>query len=358
MKKILFLTLERTTPATRFRVLHWLHYLETNGHQVTVRHKFPDHLPKFIYALNLNKLYYWLRLPFIFIGRLISLRDADRYDYIFLQRPLSGRMALGQISILLERILFSRNRNVIYDFDDAVFLDFDGEPNNTKAMQFKFIGANAQKIVAGNQYLANAAQTLNTNVQVIPTCIDTAKYYPIETTQPKNKIVIGWIGTISNYPFLNIITDVIKAILEKYPQQVTFRVVSQHHPLDNVLPQLRYEFHKWNEETELSEINNFDIGVMPLNYNHWTLGKCGFKLIQCMACGKPVVASNVGENQNIVDDSYSGFLVETEAEWIAALSKLIENPALRAQTGENARKKIEEKYSIRAYQETFLGLFE
>lgn len=56
----------------------------------------------------------------------------------------------------------------------------------------------------------------------------------------------------------------------------------------------------WTEATETQLIQKFDIGIMPLSDSLWERGKCGYKLIQYMACGVLVVASAVGVNKQII----------------------------------------------------------
>jgi glycosyltransferase involved in cell wall biosynthesis len=102
----------------------------------------------------------------------------------------------------------------------------------------------------------------------------------------------------------------------------------------------------WREATEVSLINTFDVGVMPLPDDEWARGKCAFKLIQYMACGVPVVASRVGANVDVVT-SECGFLVSNDDEWLAALRTLREDSALRARMGSASRTRIEMHYSLR-----------
>jgi len=85
---------------------------------------------------------------------------------------------------------------------------------------------------------------------------------------------------------------------------------------------------------------------MPLPDNPWERGKCGFKLIQYMACGKPVVASPVGVNREIVVDGVNGFLASTPKEWVEALLRLKADPELRRAMGEKGRRMVEEKYCL------------
>ena len=103
----------------------------------------------------------------------------------------------------------------------------------------------------------------------------------------------------------------------------------------------------WSEDQEISLINQFDVGIMPLPDTDWARGKCAFKLLQYMACGLPVVASKVGANIDVVNANV-GFLAHDKASWISALTQLYENPSLRKKLGSNGRALVEKKYSLSA----------
>jgi glycosyltransferase involved in cell wall biosynthesis len=108
------------------------------------------------------------------------------------------------------------------------------------------------------------------------------------------------------------------------------------------------KFIPWKEETEVSLIANFDIGIMPLENSPWELGKCAYKIIQYMGCDIPVVASSVGMNKEVIKNGENGFLVTTEKEWIEALSQLIEDKKLRISLGQNGKITVENNYCTQA----------
>jgi glycosyltransferase involved in cell wall biosynthesis len=357
LKTILCLTLGINSPAGRFRALQWVPYLEKQGFQVTVRHCRPsnEYVPRLFYYLRANRFYYFLNLPFIIITRILDIHDAAKYDFVFLQRPL-----IGQRFSFLERWLFKLNKNVIFDFDDAIFVNFDGSLNKGYEKYLNFISQQANRVVVGNSYLKAFAQSKARTVDVIPTCIDTQKYHPNLAAcngRDPNRIVLGWIGTSGNFPYLKSVRPVLRELVRKYPQ-VTVRIVSEHPPLPDVLGGVPFEYQKWTAGAELEDLCGFDIGIMPLEDSAWSRGKCGFKLIQYMACGKPVVASPIGANTSIVEDGENGFLVSDEAQWIEKLSLLFDNPELRRTFGQNARQKIKTLYSTETYQAKFVELFE
>jgi len=110
--------------------------------------------------------------------------------------------------------------------------------------------------------------------------------------------------------------------------------------------QLPIEVRPWSEGTEAAEIQQFDIGIMPLSDSLWERGKCGYKLIQYMACGKPVVASPVGVNTEIVRDGKNGFLASDSRSWLEALMRLTSDADLRRRMGHDGRVAVEERYCL------------
>jgi glycosyltransferase involved in cell wall biosynthesis len=110
------------------------------------------------------------------------------------------------------------------------------------------------------------------------------------------------------------------------------------------LPGVDVELQPWSEDTETQLLRGCDLGVMPLTDSPWERGKCGYKLIQYMACGLPVVASPVGANQRIVDDGCDGYLAADDAEWYSALARLCLDAPLRFSLGAAGRRKVERLY--------------
>jgi glycosyltransferase involved in cell wall biosynthesis len=98
---------------------------------------------------------------------------------------------------------------------------------------------------------------------------------------------------------------------------------------------------------ETTQLQGFDIGIMPLDRGPWTLGKAGFKLLLYMAAGLPVVASPVGFNRNLVQHGVNGFLADTAEEWEQYLSQLLNDPDLRRRMGQEGRRLVENEYSLR-----------
>jgi glycosyltransferase involved in cell wall biosynthesis len=202
----------------------------------------------------------------------------------------------------------------------------------------------ASLVVAGNQYLADFARAAGAPfVTVLPTVIDLDRYPDSLVLSSKKSSFppcVGWVGQRSTAfflsPYRDIFTKITEAGLGRF-SAVGIDTKALGLPMDSV---------EWSEKTEVSSISNFDVGIMPLVDEPFARGKCGYKLIQYMACGLPVVASPVGVNCQIVEHGVNGFLVETQTEWESALRTLLLNPDLRKKMGQAGRRKVEDQFSL------------
>ena len=84
---------------------------------------------------------------------------------------------------------------------------------------------------------------------------------------------------------------------------------------------------------------------MPLHDTPWERGKCAYKLLQVMAAGKPVIASPVGANREVVRHGVNGFLANTPEQWSEAIRTLAADSDLRRRMGEAARNTVADQYA-------------
>ena len=206
--------------------------------------------------------------------------------------------------------------------------------------------ASAALITAGNRYLADRAKAAGAcGIEIVPTVVDLNAYTQRPPPVPTQPPSIGWIGTPSTWteymaPMMPMLTKVAGSAGARIIGVGAGRTADAHALLDT-LP--------WTEESEVARIHAMDIGIMPLTDTPWARGKCGYKLIQYMACGLPVIASPVGVNAEIVEHGVNGFLASTETEWTEALRTLLGDPGLRARMGEEGRRKVERDYSLQVW---------
>jgi len=170
--------------------------------------------------------------------------------------------------------------------------------------------------------------------------------------QQDTPLTIGWTGTFSTLQYLTIVKEPIKKIIEKY--RVHFLVIANKDPEFTEFP---YTFKEWKSDTEVEDLLQMNIGIMPLANTAFELGKCGFKAIQYMSLGIPAVVSPVGVNTSVVQNNFDGYWADTEQEWYEKLERLILDENLRSEMGQHAREHIQKHYSVRGTYQLFMDLF-
>lgn len=273
--------------------------------------------------------------------RLAVLVRSRRYDLVVIHCE-----ALPYLPAFWERALALSGVPYVLDFDDAIFHNYDQHPlravRRLLGGKFRRIIKGAAAVIAGNRYLAEYARGLARHVEVLPTAVDVEIYRPAGTRQDRAGVVVGWIGSPSTAPYLTVIADALAEFLRRWPGSRVVLVGSGPVRLAGVASEVR----AWSEATEVSDIGDFDIGVMPLPDTAWARGKSGFKLIQYMARGIPVVASPVGANRDIVEPGIDGLLASGKEQWVEALDRLAGDLALRLRLGDAGRRKVELQYSL------------
>ena len=280
----------------------------------------------------------YLSVAIAYIKRIINLFSVIRYDVIFIEKEL-----LPNIPGVFEYLLYSMEKKYIVDYDDAVFHCYDQSNNYYMKLLSKKIDkimSRSSMVICGNDYIAARSSNANAkNIQILPTVVDTNKYKALAVNS-NSQIVIGWIGTPSTVHLLEIVRCSLEALNEDF--DFILCVIGAKFSSDI----FKVECIKWSENTEIKSIQAIDIGIMPLNDGLFERGKCGYKLIQYMACGKPIIASPVGVNEKIVKESNAGCLAITVVDWTRALGVLCATKKLRTDFGVMGRSHVEKKYSL------------
>lgn len=325
MPSVLFLTQSGPTlPSVRFRVLPFIEHGRGRGYSVDFRR-----IPKSIVE----------RIPF-----LLMLRHSDT---IVIQKKLFSQFEL--------KLLRKKCHNLVFDFDDALWTFHPSEPPGRARdkrvakirKRFEMVCPSVDLVIAGNKYLADNAAPLQPNIQIIPTPIDTDIYVPAERKGPTARPTVGWMGTASNLYFL---PEVFTA-LNPYADRLHFCVIADKRFSEKYKTAADFEF--WQPEKEVAQLQAMDIGLMPLTDDDYTRGKCGFKILQYMACGVAPVASNVGFNREIIEHGKDGFLVDRPEQWAEYVLLLAEKPELRARMAAAGREKVVRDFSLTALADRF-----
>jgi glycosyltransferase involved in cell wall biosynthesis len=339
MKVLLLARYWRLPAPSRYRFYQYLPFLEQTGLQFTLAPLLDDNYVRLQYA---SRKFPLLPLPRIYARRVTDLLRAGAFDLIWLEKE-----ALPWIPSWVEHALGLGRVPYVVDYDDACFHTYD---QNRHAIVRGLLGrkiANLMRraalVVAGNEYLADYARRAGAKwIEYLPSVVELRKY-PCQEPKPVNDVfTIGWMGAPANSRHLARIADVLVEVCREGAARVRI-VGGWQTALPAALP---VEYRAWSEETEFSEMRQFDVGVMPLYDGPWERGKCGLKLINYMAAGLPTIASPVGVNSSIVEHGVTGFLADSNEEWITAFRALQRDHSLRRAMGDAGRAKVEREYCV------------
>lgn len=339
--KVLFLTqTSQIGPASRYRVYQYLQCLESEGIECVVSPALNTYLSRCFYGAS-NP---WQKLPFVFLivfRRFIDLFRVRQYDLVFIQREI-----LPQVFPFLEKLIFMLNKNIVFDFDDAIFLVPPQRKSFLYGLRYrnniKEIVCMSKAVIVGNDYLKSYALRFNSNVYLIPTSIDMERWPDKEKEYiNKTEIVIGWIGSVHTLFYLRSLSGVLKKISLMF--RVKLFVIGVKEFMIEGVDVIAKD---WRQDTEREDLKKIDIGLAPLFDDEWGRGKCGLKALQYMVCGIPLVCSNAGVYKQMIADGVNGFLASNENEWVDKLTLLIKDASLRRKLAESARQTLKQKYSL------------
>lgn len=338
MRLLMLTKYGRKGASSRLRFMQYQDELTRHGFEITFGSLFSDEY--------LNGLYHFGRrshseMANAALHRLMQAITISEYDVVWLEGELWPWLPSA-----FEQVFLRSARRLVVDFDDAIFHRYEWHSSSflramLKGKIKKTIGS-ADAVTAGNGYLADFARKAGARrIEDVPTVVDLIKY-PAPVAYPSvGPPIIGWIGTPATEHYLQPIYSVLSYLQQSGRAKITLvgagSRFAQHSQINSV---------KWTEETEVAEVSKFDIGIMPLSDDPWSRGKSGFKIVQYMACGKPVVASPVGVNLTLVEPGITGWLADTPDDWKHRLIQLLDDGVARRLMGENSRHVVETAYNV------------
>lgn len=325
MTRVAAFTGGMSVPSARFRIRQYIPALRREGIEVE---EFVSGFGKYPPQMRWARPIWALAT---LAERLPDIVMSHRHDAVVLQREIMS-------SFVTLEPLTARPR--ILDVDDAIFLLRGGN-------FAKRLAKLSDKVICGNNYLAEWFGRWNVNVDIIPTAVDTERYVPNAKTKSQGQShIIGWIGTSGNYKYLYNIEGALAKVMRAHPD-TQLKVVGDRMPEFRHLSLDKVSFVSWSEAIEVQVIQSMDIGIMPLDNSEWARGKCSFKMLQYLATGLPVVVSPVGMNAEVLRLGELGIGATTERQWIDGLTTLLEDSTLRARLGAEGRRVVESSFSIR-----------
>jgi glycosyltransferase involved in cell wall biosynthesis len=342
---------ENEVPGQRLKYEQYFDHFRKNGYEISVS-PFMSHKA---YESIYKPKKYTIKIYWVFIGylkRFFQIFYLPFYDgiYVFLYVTPFG-------SSLFERIFRIFSRKIIYDIDDLVYKGRTSKFNAIAAYfrspeKYFYQMKAADHVITCTPHLDQVVRKYNINTTDISSTINTEKYFPNNRYSNDRKIVIGWSGSHSTEPYLQLLIPLLQKLNKKI--KFTLLIIGTG---DFKAEGLTVESIPWREKSEVSDLQRIDIGLYPLPSEEWVLGKSGLKALQYMALGIPTIATAIGANFRVIEDKVSGYLVKTDAEWLIHLETLLLNPEQRKIIGNNARKRVEKYYSVKANQSIYLDIF-
>jgi len=324
-KRLLLLTDGNIDNASsRIRAIQYIPYLRQNNIEVFLVPRVPEKSSNLIWRFCI----FPILKRWFYLKRSFAIRFKC-WDFVFIQRIF--------IEDKLLKLLKRRNTRILYDFDDAIYINLRKPSNREKTVtMIKY----ADEVIVSTVFLRDFCIENHKNPIIIPTPIE------IERIKPSIKSfdgipTIGWIGSKWTTGFLAIVENPLKRLAKIH----SFRYLTVGAKPDYHIEGINHVSKPWSFNEENECIGEMDIGIMPLPNTDFARSKGGYKLIQYMSGGIPCIASPIGINSSMIRPGINGYLASTEDEWFELLEKLINNPALRSELGSNGRKDAIELYS-------------
>jgi glycosyltransferase involved in cell wall biosynthesis len=338
---------DRLGASSRVRTYQYIPALQAMGIDVEVAPLLRNRYLQRFYASQSRD---WFAVFAYYLQRVLRLVSGGKYDLLWIEKEL-----FPGLPAWFEQALAVFGVPYVVDYDDASFHNYDLSTNPIKKLLARKIDEVMRRgvlVLCGNNYLAERARVAGARrIEILPTVIDLNAYRPAAAVA-EDRVVVCWIGTPYTVRYLELVMPALRLLSKEYPVQL--RVIGAKVPAGD----LDIECRSWSEETEVSELQKCTIGIMPLYDSPWERGKCGYKLIQYMACGLPVIASPVGANCDIIKNGVNGHLANTTEDWLSALCHLCTNMEARQKMGAAGRRLVEEKYCLQITAPQLARLFQ
>ena len=276
----------------------------------------------------------------------------DIPDYVIVQKSMTKYNLCNKAKRLLEKIL--DKTTLIWDFDDNIY-----EDKQINEDEYILYCKKAKHIIVVNSYLKETLppkckrrikELYTSDIQMY---IGENKLEELTNNRLKNydnSISLIWLATSANLKYLMEIIPALeysaKVLKIKYNKELILKVVCDKE-LNIKSFFLKIENIKWTREIAIQTVLESNIGIMPLKESNHTLGKGGFKLIQYISTGLPVISSNVGYNKEIFKDDI-GYLIKDDkniSSWADAIVSLSINKDKWIKCSNNALKVWEDNFN-------------
>lgn len=321
-KRILFLSKGANASSTRYRALQYFPLYLESGY-------------KPVHSTISGGL-----LPF-----LVALYQASQADIVVLLRKTFPAPAFW--------LLRAVSKKLIFELDDAIFSNTDGSYSKTRMSRFINTVRQCDHVFAGNQYLAEITKAYQANTSIVPTALNTQKYNLPAKPHSKDFVLV-WIGSRSTKKYIAGILPAIEKAAKAIPN-LKLKIIADFQLASDVLPIKNIP---WAETTEAAEVSSADVGLAPLPADNWTKGKCALKVLQYLSAGLPVISSPTSANGYVVDHLKSGFLAETDCDWMQSIIMAYEQREQLTMMGLYGQQRVSREFDFKVVFKKIKDLLE
>jgi glycosyltransferase involved in cell wall biosynthesis len=208
-------------------------------------------------------------------------------------------------------------------------------------------------------------------IDVIPNGVDVAAF-AASSPPPLDgrEAVLLYLGTLADWQGIGTIVEALPRILERRAARLRVVGRGRSRQRKDLLKRVR----KLGLEASVSvepgvphhEVPSLiaaaDVCLAPLSYNERNVvqGCCPLKVLEYLACGRPVVASNLPVVRELVREGRDVLLVPPDAPeaLAAAVLRLLSDPKLAARLADRGRRRVRETFTWKRAQKRLLKLYE
>ncbi|AAG18698.1 LPS glycosyltransferase [Halobacterium salinarum NRC-1] len=226
--------------------------------------------------------------------------------------------------------------------------------NQIRSAYYRLAYRAADRVLADSdavmEMLVDSVGVPDQKISTLPIAgIDVKEYQPSKTHPSHENITVSTVGRLANVKGYDDLIRCARDIGDDLQFQIAGEGEERERLESKTPDNVNFQGMVPNEQIP-QFLNNSDIYFQPSKYE----GLC-MAVIEAMACGLPVVASDVGGITESVVPGETGFLCRPRDIdcFSERLQQLSENPALRKQMGTAGRKRVISEYSQKALARQF-----
>lgn len=282
------------------------------------------------------------------------------YDTIYVQR-----LHDWESFYILEK-LKKAGKRIVYDIDDDIFSLTPDNPafhviSRDNQMAAIACMKMADTVTTTTSVLQNRlAQVLDngTYPEVIPNALDTDdRWLPTEDTgSPDGYKRIFWQGSATHEEDFQVVAGALDRIMQTHPK---VRLVILGYLPKCVIQRLERGYQHWQGRVEhvgFSDTETYfemvhhvraEVGIAPLAPKGFNEAKSPIKILEYSCIGMPTVASAMEPYSSVINNGESGYLAQTEDEWVECIGELLTNETRRKKLLTAARLDSSECFDIK-----------